>query len=93
MLLMHNDTVDPESVDDWESYLDRLRTTGRFEGGSSLAGGSSHRRQGAPALTAGQLVGYLIVAAEDLDQVVALLEGNPVYEAGGTVEIRELIED
>jgi hypothetical protein len=32
------------------------------------------------------------VIAADLDQAKALVAGNPVFEAGGTVEIRELPE-
>jgi hypothetical protein len=30
------------------------------------------------------------VNANDLEQAKSLLVGNPVFEAGGTVEIREL---
>ena len=37
-----------------------------------------------------QLAGYIRVTADSLDQAKTLLAGNPVYEAGGTVEIREL---
>jgi hypothetical protein len=37
--------------------------------------------------------GYLRVRAESLDDAVALLQGNPVYEAGSTIEVRELPRD
>ncbi len=90
---MHNDTVAPEHVDDWGAYLGRLRDGGEFEGGSSIAAGSGYRKQGSPAPGADQLVGYLLVRARSADEVLAHLEGNPVYEAGGTIEIRELVED
>jgi len=36
------------------------------------------------------LVGYVKIEARDLNHARELLQGNPVYEAGGTVEIREL---
>ena len=36
------------------------------------------------------LTGYIRVRAESLDQAKSLLAGNPLFEAGGTVEIREL---
>ena len=36
------------------------------------------------------LSGYIRVQAETLEAAKKLLEGNPVFEAGGTVEIREL---
>jgi hypothetical protein len=38
----------------------------------------------------GHLTGYIRVRAESLNAARALVAGNPVYEAGGTIEIREL---
>jgi hypothetical protein len=32
------------------------------------------------------------VNADSLDQAKSMLSGNPVFEAGGTVEIREFVE-
>ena len=40
-----------------------------------------------------QLTGYIRVQAESLADARRLLEGNPVYEAGGTIEIRALPRD
>lgn len=37
-----------------------------------------------------QVTGFIRVKADDLDQAKALLVGNPIFEGGGTVEIREL---
>jgi hypothetical protein len=38
------------------------------------------------------LVGYLLISAEDPDLAEALIRpGNPTYRAAGTIEIRELI--
>lgn len=39
------------------------------------------------------LAGYIRVHAPDLESARSLVVGNPVYEAGGTVEIRELPKD
>jgi hypothetical protein len=36
------------------------------------------------------LSGFIRVAAADLAAARGLVAGNPVFEAGGTVEIREL---
>lgn len=36
------------------------------------------------------LTGYIRVSADSMDQAKSLLAGNPHFEAGGTVEIREL---
>ena len=39
------------------------------------------------------LSGYLRVEAASLEDACRFLEGNPVFESGGTVEIRELPRD
>ena len=88
LLLMHDDC----SADDagWEPYLTALRQRGVFQGGSAIGDGECLRKHGrAPALTA-HLSGFIRVSADSLDQAKALLPGNPVFEAGGTVEIRAL---
>ena len=36
------------------------------------------------------LTGYFRVVADSLDDAKSMLAGNPLYEAGGTVEICEL---
>ena len=41
-----------------------------------------------PAST--ELTGFVRVRAASLEEAKRFLVGNPVYEAGGTVEIREL---
>jgi hypothetical protein len=51
------------------------------------------RASGGPGAPADHIVGYLFVQAEDLEAAQAFLPGNPVFEAGGTVEFRELVED
>jgi hypothetical protein len=92
LLLMH--ALSPGVAEaDWGPYLARLGAAGALRGGSSIGPGKCVRRQGAaPAITA-HLTGFIRVAAADLDAVEALLPANPVYEAGGVVEIRALPED
>lgn len=90
---MHDDTAVVEDPEGWGAYLSGLRRSGQFDGGSSIGAGAGHRKDGAPAPFSEHLVGYLIVHAVDLDAARTFLDGNPVYEAGGTVEIRELVED
>ncbi len=92
-MLMHSDTARPEDGNAWGPYLEGLRASGRFDGGSSLGPGRTVRAQGDPGDSADHIVGYLFVQAEDIDAARAFLPGNPVYEAGGTVEFRELVED
>jgi len=93
ILLMHNDTQAPENSTLWDLYLGSLRQIGAFAGGSSIGGGTTMRRFADPAPLSAQLTGLIRITAKDLDEAKRLVEGNPVLEAGGTVEIRELPED
>jgi len=89
ILFMHNDVV----ADDWapwESYLQTLKRSGVFEGGSEIGEGICVRKAGAPPPITKHLAGYIRVTAANIDHAKSLLAGNPHFEAGATVEIREL---
>ncbi|MYM22027.1 hypothetical protein GTP46_05135 [Duganella sp. FT135W] len=93
ILLMHDDVLDPAIANDdarWNDYLSQLRASGQFDGGSSIGAGAAFKKHHAdpPGLTA--INGYIRIRAESIDAARRLLNGNPNYEAGGTVEIREL---
>ena len=88
IFLMHDDFGG--GAGDWQPYLRRLQDGGFFEGGSAIGDGVCVRKRGTPAAVTAHLAGYIRVHAESLDQAKSLLAGNPVFEAGGTVEIREL---
>ena len=88
ILLMHDDSAADD--DAWGPYLQRLQQGGFFQGGSAIGPGVSLRKSGEPASLTAHLAGFIRVKADSLDQVRSLLIGNPVFEAGGTVEIREL---
>ena len=93
LMLMHGDTEEEEDLAAWEPYLAELQHGDRFDGGSSLGPGTTLRKAGAPGAPTDHLVGYLIIRAPDVETAEKLLEGNPVHRAGGTIELRELIED
>jgi hypothetical protein len=93
ILLMYSDTTSAENVEAWGPYLAGLRRGGHFNGGSSVGAGLTHQKGRKPVPGSNDLVGYILVQAEDLDGAQLFLGGNPTYEAGGTVEIRELLED
>ncbi len=93
LLLMHNDTVTAEDVTRWSAYLEALAVSGALRGGSAIGDGTTVRREGTPAPVTSTLAGFIRVDAADLDAARALLEGNPVFEAGGTIELRELPPD
>lgn len=67
-------------------------TTSSSCGGSIWPGICVHRSGTTTAVTP-HLSGYLRVQAESIDDAKKLLLGNPVLNAGGTVEIRELPRD
>ena len=87
---MHDDATAESSDDDWGAYLGLLRSAGVFQGGSAIGGGACVRKAGKVPPLSAQISGFIRVTADDLAQAKTLLAGNPVYEAGGTVEIREL---
>ena len=89
ILLIHDDAP-PATPEAWERYLELLRGSGRFAGGSSIGAGLCLRKDGAPRPLTPRLAGYVRVSAIDFADARTLLAGNPVFEAGGTVEIREL---
>lgn len=95
ILLMHNDAPAAQDgrAEAWAAYFARLRQSAAFDGGSSIGGGVCVSKAGsAPEITR-HLVGYIRVRADSLSSARELVAGNPVFEAGGTVEIRELPRD
>ena len=96
LLLMHDDAPDreqAESGEQWGSYLAGLRASGSFDGGSSMGPGMRFRKGLDPLVVKGKLSGYLRIRARSLEEASGFLAGNPVFEAGGTVELRELVKD
>lgn len=91
LFLMHVGTK--PAGDAWGPYLAKLRESGCFQGGSAMGDGVCVSRGGtAPEITR-HLAGYLKIRANDLAHAQTYLTGNPVYELGGVVEIRELPAD
>lgn len=92
MLLMHNDAASEPPSELWDEYFSFLYASQRFEGGSSIGSGAAFRKQGAgmPARNSDHLSGFIRISATSLADAKRFLVGNPVYESGGTVEIREL---
>jgi hypothetical protein len=93
IFLMHDDAdgrEGPSSGGDWGPYIDKLQASGKFQGGSAIGAGVCARKAGVPSLVSAHLTGFIRIGADSLDDARSLLVGNPVFEAGGTVEIREL---
>jgi hypothetical protein len=92
IMLMHNDVTMPEVDTHWPHYVAQLEQLGALRGGSSFGPGQG-LRHGAAAVPLSSLVGYMLIAAPDLATAQSYVVGNPTYDAGGTVELRELVED
>jgi hypothetical protein len=92
ILFMHDDVPGDsrQRDDEWAAYFAKLRAAGAFQGGSAIGDGICASKSAAPGAVTRHIAGYIRVRAEDLNAARALVVGNPVYEAGGTVEIREL---
>ncbi len=90
ILFMHGDVSTKPTPGLWETYLAGLRATGAFQGGSEIGLGEVVRKRSAPPAITPHLTGYIRIEAKDMDAAKALVSGNPVFEAGGSVEIREL---
>ena len=79
--------ADPEA---WQAYVDRLNEKGVLRGGSAIGRGQCLRKNGVAPPISSHIVGYVRIEVDDMAAAQALLEGNPVYEAGGVIELREL---
>ncbi len=93
LLFMHNDTTGTPTSSMWDVYLTTLQARGAFRGGSGIGTGEALRKEGDAAGIAAHLVGFIRLQAEDIAEARTLVNGNPVYECGGTVELRNLPED
>ena len=89
ILLMHNDSGNTNS-DDWNLYVTKLNQLGCFDGGSSIGGGKCISKKAPTKAITEFLSGYMRIKAKNIDHAQELLKGNPVFESGGTIEIREL---
>jgi len=92
ILFMHKNISEEQRRPDveWETYFAKLREAGAFQGGSSIGDGLCVSKAFAPGTITAHISGYIRIRADSLQAARELVVGNPIYEAGGTVEIREL---
>lgn len=96
ILFMYDDAIDKTQANDdekWGVYFSKLRTSGRFDGGSSIGQGTKFRKNHHELPSGTDMTGFIRIRAGDMDGAKGFLCGNPIFEAGGTVEIRELPRD
>lgn len=80
-----------QSNGEWDTYIEKLIASGQFRGGSSLGNGVSMSK-GKPD-SGSAITGFMRFSAENIEEVRQLLAGNPLYEAGGRIEVLEEIPD
>ncbi len=73
----------------WTSYINKLIDSGQFRGGSELGNGQCHSKAKHDTLCS--VTGFMRFEAESMDDITALLPGNPVYESGGSIELLEIV--
>jgi len=93
ILLMHRDASAPVALALWPDYFAKLKGLGVFQGGSAIGPGAILRKDGTGGEITNHLTGYIRIQAKDLNAARVLVIGNPVFESGGSVEIRELPQD
>ena len=93
IIFMHRDAPDQAAASDperWERYIGWLQDSGQFDGGSAIGAGERLMKGQTSVAVADEVNGFIRIRAHNAEAARALLIGNPVYEAGGTVDIREL---
>lgn len=93
ILFMHDDALEAPSADLWAAYFESLRGRDAFQGGSAIGIGEVMRKGMTRPSIASHITGYIRIRAANIDAVKALVVGNPIYERGGSVEVRELPTD
>lgn len=73
----------------WAAYISKLADSGKFRGGSELGNGQCHSKVNDNSDCA--VTGFMRFEADSIDEIEALLPGNPVYESGGSVELLEIV--
>lgn len=84
----------------WGAWMQKLTETGHFKGGNPLAqgatmlsGASGETVTDGPFSDSNEVIGgYIIVKSESREEAIELAKGCPIYENGGKVELREIIE-
>lgn len=87
-----------ENMQKWTKWIEDLSKDGKFVSGLPLDGsgkvltGKSRLVTDGPFTEGKEVVGgYSIVNAKDLEEATSLTKGCPIFESGGSVEIRKLL--
>jgi hypothetical protein len=90
-----------ELMQRWQAWYKELEASGHLahlgqplemDGGAVVTGPSGSFRDGPYAETKDIVGGYSIIRAKDVAEAVALTKGHPVFDMGGLIEIRPVID-
>lgn len=84
-----------QHMEKWMKWMEDLGKQGKFIAGEPLQQDGKVVEKSGEVITDGPFAegkeivgGYLIVKADNLDEAVQLSKGCPIFEHGGTVEVR-----
>jgi len=93
-----NDTAVAVNIKHWQAYMGRLAQSGSIAGGYRPSGdgqtisGTNKQAQSGPYVANGELVSsILIINADSMADVKVIADKCPVFEFGGSVEIRPMM--
>lgn len=86
-----------QSMGKWFAWIDSLAKAGKYDSGEPLLPGGkvikgNHKNVTDGPFTEGKEIigGYFIVNAENYAEAIALCEGYPDYETGGSIIVRQV---
>ena len=81
----------------WMAWIEKLRTQGTYVAGEPLERGGKVLRSPNKVITDGPFAegkevvgGYFIIRAESLNQAAETAKDCPIFESGGSVEVRAI---
>jgi hypothetical protein len=94
-------TTSPEAMQaqmqKWMNWIQKLRDDGKYIAGDPLQAGGKVLRSPNKVITDGPFAegkevvgGYFLITAESLDQAAEMAKGCPIFETGGSVEVRPI---
>ncbi len=87
-----------ESIKQWQDWMGGIAAQGKFAGTNRLSSEGAKVLKPNNVITDGPYAelkeivgGYLIVKAESMEDALKLAAGCPIFNIGGTVEVRNVI--
>jgi len=86
-----------EQMQKWGAWVQALTKSGNFKAGDPLENGGRVIKGKKKVVTDGPFAeakdlvgGYLLVSAKDADEATEIARGCPIFEADGSVEVRQI---